>query len=248
MNDGNYPAVALTGVSRAFNGRDVLKNVSFEVAPGEALCLLGRSGMGKSVTLKLIIGLMKPDSGTIRVENQDIGDMDEDKLSKVRSRVGFLFQSAALFDSMTLYENLATPLRRLREKTPKEIDSIIQKNLDDVGLGRDGRKMPAELSGGMRKRAGLARALMLEPCILLVDEPSSGLDRVTASEIDDLLLHVKKRDKTAMVIVTHDTRQVHRIGDRAAVLDNGRIAAIGGMAELANNENSLVRALVSEAD
>jgi phospholipid/cholesterol/gamma-HCH transport system ATP-binding protein len=235
-------------VSRAFGSRAVLNNVSFEVAPGEAFCLLGRSGMGKSVTLKLTIGLMQPDAGEICVENDNIVGMDEDELSKVRSRVGFLFQSAALFDSFTLHDNLAVPLKRLWEKKPdEEIETIVQKNLDDVGLGKDGRKMPAELSGGMRKRAGLARALMLDPSILLVDEPVSGLDRVTASEIDDLLLRVRKRDNTTMVIVTHDIREARRVADRVGILDNGNLIAVGGMDELATNQSALVRALVSEA-
>lgn len=244
----SHPAIAFRKVSRAFNDRDVLRNISFEVAPGEALCVLGRSGTGKSVTLKLIIGLIKPDSGVISVNNENIVAMDEDGLSKVRSRIGFLFQSAALFDSLTLYENLAFPLKRLWEKTPdEEIAGIVQKNLDDVGLGKDGQKMPAELSGGMRKRAGLARALMLEPSILLVDEPVSGLDRVTASEIDDLLLRVRERDNTTMVIVTHDTHEARRVSDRVAVLDQGALIAAGKIDDLAKSENALVRALVSEA-
>jgi phospholipid/cholesterol/gamma-HCH transport system ATP-binding protein len=248
MNGGTPPAIAFREVSRSFGGRAVLNHVSFEVAPGEAFCLLGRSGMGKSVTLKLAIGLMQPDAGAIYVENDNIVGMDEDGLSKVRSRIGFLFQSAALFDSFSLHDNLAVPLKRLWEKKPdEEIETIVQKNLDDVGLGKDGRKMPAELSGGMRKRAGLARALMLGPSILLIDEPVSGLDRVTASEIDDLLLRVRKRDDTTMVIVTHDTREAHRVGDRVGVLDNGNLIAVGGMDELAKNQSALVRALVTEA-
>lgn len=248
MNGGNPPAIAFHEVSRSFGGRAVLNNVSFEVAPGECFCLLGRSGMGKSVTLKLAIGLIQPDAGAIYVENDNIVGMDEDGLSKVRSRVGFLFQNAALFDSFSLHDNLAVPLKRLWEKKPdEEIETIVQKNLEDVGLGKDGRKMPAELSGGMRKRAGLARALMLDPSILLVDEPVSGLDRVTASEIDDLLLRVRKRDNTTMVIVTHDTREAHRVGDRIGVLDHGNLIAVGRMDELATNQSALVRALVSEA-
>jgi phospholipid/cholesterol/gamma-HCH transport system ATP-binding protein len=249
MSGGNTPAIVFRGVSRSFGGRAVLKNVSFEVAPGEAFCLLGRSGMGKSVTLKLTIGLMQPDAGAICVENDNIVGMDEDGLSKVRSRIGFLFQSAALFDSFSLHDNLAVPLRRLRKQKPdEEIEAIVQKNLADVGLGKEGGKMPAELSGGMRKRAGLARALMLDPSILLVDEPVSGLDRVTASEIDDLLLRVRKRDNTTMVIVTHDTREARRVGDRVGILDNGNLIAVGGMDELAGNQSALVRALVSEAE
>ena len=249
MNGGNPPAIAFREVSRSFGGRSVLNNVSFDVAPGEAFCLLGRSGMGKSVTLKLTIGLIQPDAGVICVENDNIVGMDEDGLSKVRSRIGFLFQSAALFDSFSLYDNLAVPLKRLRRRAPdKEIEAIVQQNLEDVGLGKDGRKMPAELSGGMRKRAGLARALMLDPSILLIDEPVSGLDRVTASEIDDLLLRVRKRDNTTMVIVTHDTREARRVGDRVGILDNGTLIAVGGMGELDKNQNALVRALVSEAE
>jgi len=248
MNDDNPPAIAFREVSRSFGGRAVLNNVSFEVATGEAFCLLGRSGMGKSVTLRLTIGLMQPDSGAICVENHNIVGMDEDELSKVRSQIGFLFQSAALFDSLSLHDNLAFPLKRLREKKPdEEIETIVQKNLDDVGLGREGRKMPAELSGGMRKRAGLARALMLSPSILLVDEPVSGLDRVTASEIDDLLLRVRKRDNTTMVIVTHDTREARRLGDRVGVLNDGNLIAVGSIDELARNQSALVRALVSES-
>lgn len=249
MNDRTHPAIAFRGVSRAFDGRGVLAGVSFEVAQGETLCLLGRSGMGKSVTLKLIIGLLKPDSGTICVEDHNIADMDEDALSQARSRIGFLFQSGALFDSLSLYENLAFPLKRLRDKKPdKEIDAIVQQNLDDVGLGKDGGKMPAELSGGMRKRAGLARALMLRPRILLVDEPVSGLDRVTAAEIDDLLSRVRKRDNTTMMIVTHDTHEARLLGDRIAVLDNGNLIAIGDIHALAKNQSALVRALVSETE
>jgi phospholipid/cholesterol/gamma-HCH transport system ATP-binding protein len=249
MNGAIPPAIAFREVSRSFGGRAVLNNVSFDVAPGEVFCLLGRSGMGKSVTLKLAIGLIQPDAGAIYVENDNIVGMDEDGLSKVRSRVGFLFQSAALFDSFTLHDNLAVPLKRLWEKKPdEEIEAIVQKNLDNVGLGKDGRKMPAELSGGMRKRAGLARALMLEPSILLVDEPVSGLDRVTASEIDELLLRVRKRDNTAMMIVTHDTREARRLGDRIGVLNDGNLIAVGGIDELAKNQSALVRALVSEAE
>ena len=163
--------------------------------------------------------------------------------------MGFLFQNAALFDSMSLHENLSFPLKRLRERVPDdEIEAIVQSSLDSVGLGNDGHKMPAELSGGMRKRAGLARALMLKPRILLVDEPISGLDRVTASEIDDLLQRVAERGKTTMVIVTHDTHEARRFGDRVAVLDHGGLIALGRIEELAGNENSLVRALVSEAN
>ena len=162
--------------------------------------------------------------------------------------MGFLFQSAALFDSFSLHDNLALPLERFKTKSKQEIDSLVQKRLDEVGLGEELHKMPAELSGGMRKRAGLARALVLEPCILLVDEPSSGLDSITASEIDDLLLSVKRKNRTTMVIVTHDIRGARRVGDRLAVLDKSRLVAIGTAQELEQHENELVRDLVTHKD
>jgi phospholipid/cholesterol/gamma-HCH transport system ATP-binding protein len=198
--------------------------------------------------LKLMIGLLMPDQGTVRVHNRSLGGLDEDGLSQVRRQMGFLFQSAALFDSFTLEDKLMLPLQRFTAKPKAELDARIQKVLDQVGLGGDRHKMPSELSGGMRKRAGLARALVLEPSILLVDEPSSGLDRVSASEIDELLLSIKNEGKTTMVIVTHDIRGARRVGDRLAVLDRGKVAAIGTAAEVEANDNPLVRALVSGVD
>ncbi len=246
MSGPQVPAISFQGVSKGFNGHNVLEDVSFEVAKGEALCLMGRSGTGKSVTLKLMIGLTRPDQGVICVENQNIVPLDEDGLSAVRRKIGFMFQSAALFDSFSLNDNLAVPLMRFTKKSKGEIDEAVQRELDAVGLGDARQKMPAELSGGMRKRAGLARALVLEPSILLVDEPSSGLDRVTASEIDELL--IKLKGKTTMVIVTHDTRGARRVGDRVAVLDGGHLLAIGPTQDLEKNENELVRNLVSESN
>jgi len=240
--------IRFENVFEAFGGRHVLDDVSFEVAPGETLCIMGRSGVGKSVTLKLIIRLLKPHSGKIFIQGQSIGEMDEDALSQVRRKMGFLFQSGALFSPYTLYENLAIPLRRRSSKSSAEISDLVRQRLQDVGLENDGDKMPAELSGGMKKRAGLARALVLDPSILLADEPTSGLDRVTASEIDELLLKFKEKDKTTMVIVTHDVRGARRVGDRLAVLDQGRILGIGTVAELEKSDNPLIRALVSEEE
>jgi phospholipid/cholesterol/gamma-HCH transport system ATP-binding protein len=193
-----------------------------------------------------MIGLLKPETGSICIQGQSIAALSEDGLSQLRHRMGFLFQSGALFSLFSLNDNLALPLRRFTGKSQEEIDDAVQKQLDDVGLGNDRYKMPAELSGGMRKRAGLARALILQPSILLADEPTSGLDSVTAGEIDDLLLKLKEKGKTTMVIVTHDIGGVRRVGDRLAVLDGGRIVAMGKLRELQNNENPLVNALVSE--
>jgi phospholipid/cholesterol/gamma-HCH transport system ATP-binding protein len=244
MSTWKDSAVALDHVAKSFGDRRVLQDINLSVAPGEAICIVGRSGTGKSVTLKLIIALIKPDAGHIWIDGEDITRLERNELSRVRRKMGFLFQNAALFDFLTLYDNLALPLRRLTRKSDQEIDEIIDRVLHQVGLGADLEKMPLELSGGMKKRAGLARALVLEPEILMVDEPSSGLDRITASEIDDLLIEQKRR--TTMIIVTHDVHGARRIGDRFAVLDQGRLAALGKPEDLEEHENETVRKLVTE--
>ena len=246
MSEGRVPDIALQKVSKTFANRQVLKSVSFDVTPGEALCVMGRSGTGKSVTLKLIIGLLKPEAGSILIQGRNIVGMSEDELSGTRRQMGFLFQSGALFSQFTLNDNLALPLGRFTNKSKQEIDSMVQMRLEQVGLGKDRYNMPAELSGGMKKRAGLARALILDPHILLADEPTSGLDTVTAREIDDLLLKVREQSKTTMVIVTHNGGVARRLGGRVAVLDKGEMVALGTIQELEKNENELVRALVSE--
>jgi phospholipid/cholesterol/gamma-HCH transport system ATP-binding protein len=244
MNNGNSTAVALNGVTKTFGDKQVLRNVSLSVNRGETVCIVGRSGTGKSVTLKLIIALIKPEIGHVLIDGEDITRLEGQELSRVRRKMGFLFQNAALFDFLTVYDNLALPLRRLTQKSDQEIDQIIERVLRQVGLSGDGHKMPMELSGGMKKRAGLARALVLEPEILLVDEPSSGLDRITASEIDDLLM--EQKGHTTMIIVTHDVHGARRIGDRIAVLDRGDLAAFGTAQELQEHENQTVRKLVTE--
>jgi phospholipid/cholesterol/gamma-HCH transport system ATP-binding protein len=240
------PAIVFDHVSKAFGSKQVLRDISFEVPAGEILCILGRSGTGKSVTLKLLISLIKPDQGRIWVEEDEITSLKEVGLSKVRRKMGFLFQDAALFDSLTLYENLALPLRRLTNKSQDEIDAIIDRVLGQVQLGGDKAKMPASLSGGMRKRAGLARALVLEPKILLADEPSSGLDRITAAEIDELLLLQKREHRTTVIVVTHDVHGARRVGDLFAVFDKGDLVAFGTAADVEQSENETARKLISE--
>ena len=244
MNDAKDTAVALDHVSKAFGQKQVLEDITFSVAHKEALCVLGRSGIGKSVTLKLIIALVKPDIGHIWIDGEDITQLQGQELSRVRRKMGFLFQNGALFDFLNLHDNLALPLRRLTPKSEQEIEEIIDRVLHEVGLGGDKEKMPNELSGGMTKRAGLARALALEPEILLVDEPSSGLDRITASEIDDLLLQQKPH--MTIIMVSHDVHGARRICDRFAVIDQGRLAAIGKPQDLEHDENETVRKLVAE--
>ena len=246
MNEERGTAVRLDHVSKSFGDKQVIHDLSLSVTRGHALCLLGRSGMGKSVALKLIIALLRPNTGQIWIGGDDITQLEGEQLSHVRRRMGFLFQSAALFDSFSLYDNLALPLRRLTTKSKQEIEETVDRVLGQVGLASDKDKMPVELSGGMKKRAGLARALVLEPEILLVDEPSSGLDRITASEIDDLLLEQKTRQQTSMVIVTHDAHSARRVGDRFAVLDDGRLLAFGTAEELDRHENTTVRKLIAE--
>jgi phospholipid/cholesterol/gamma-HCH transport system ATP-binding protein len=222
--------------------------VSFSVARGEAICILGRSGTGKSVTLKLMIGLLMADSGKVLVAGEDMATLDENGLMKVRRKMGYLFQSAALFDSFTVSENLALPLHRLdRNKSKEEIKQKVEETLGEVGLQKDGEKMPNALSGGMQKRAGLARALVLEPEILLVDEPASGLDRITASEIDALLIKVKKERHTTMVIVTHDIHGARKIADKFAVLDQGKLIAFGTPEELDNKQDQRLQQFISES-
>lgn len=246
MSDTPAVTVAFDQVSKAFGAKQVLRNVSFEIRQGEIVCILGRSGTGKSVTLKLLMALLKPDQGKIWVDRDEITGMRETELSKVRRKMGFLFQDAALFDSLSLYENLALPLQRLTDKSRDEVDAAVDGVLQQVGLAGDKLKRPSELSGGMRKRAGLARALVLEPKILLADEPSSGLDRITASEIDDLFLRQRAASNTTILIVTHDVHGARKAGDRFAVFDKGDLAAFGTAAEVEHSDHETARRLITE--
>jgi phospholipid/cholesterol/gamma-HCH transport system ATP-binding protein len=234
------PAIRFEGISKSFDGRKVLDDVTLEVPVGTGFCLLGRSGTGKSVTLKHIIGLLKPDHGRVLVHGTDITALEGRELAKVRRGMGFLFQSAALFDSITVGENVAFPLRRHTDWNDAKIREVARTKLADVGLERDYEKMPGELSGGMRKRAGLARAMALDPDILLVDEPSAGLDPITADEIDALLAGLKQRG-TTLVVVTHNIPSARHLGDELAMLHEGRVIAQGTAAELDRSDNELVR-------
>src|SRR5580692_10807943 len=246
MSEPQTIAVEFKRVMKSFGTKSVLNDVSFHVDQGQALCLLGRSGTGKSVTLILIMALMQPASGEVWVDQDNVVGMSEKRLSLVRKKLGYLFQDAALFDSLTLYENLALPLARLTKKAKNEIDELVHRTLTDVGLGGDGGKYPSALSGGMKKRAGLARALVLGPKILLAAEPSSGLDRITASEIDELLMRRRAEHGTALVIVTHDIHGVGRVADRVAVLDKGSLVAFGSVKEVSQSESELARRLITE--
>jgi phospholipid/cholesterol/gamma-HCH transport system ATP-binding protein len=237
-------AVGFESVSKSFGSRGVLKDVSFSVAAGTAFVLLGRSGVGKSVTLKLICGLLQADSGSVTVSGEDIAKLDSRELALTRRRIGYLFQSAALFDSISVGENVAFPLRRHTRKPDAEIREQAHDLLERVGLGKEYDSMPGALSGGMRKRAGLARALAVEPWLLLVDEPSAGLDPITSGEIDELLIDVNTNRRTTLVVVTHNVQSARRIADRIGVLDDGRLLAEGTVKELEQSDNQLVRTFI----
>jgi phospholipid/cholesterol/gamma-HCH transport system ATP-binding protein len=236
-------AVRLDHVSKSFGPRKVLDDVSFEISRGKAFCLLGRSGTGKSVTLRHIVGLVRPDRGRVFVEGRDITSLKSRELADVRKHMGFLFQNAALFDSMTVGENVEFPMRRHTDWSDAEIRDRAKKKLADVGLENDYDKMPGDLSGGMKKRAGLARAMALDPTILLVDEPSTGLDPITAGEIDDLLVKTKRTGAT-LAVVTHNIPSARVIGDEFAVLHEGRLVARGTLQELDASEDPLVQAFM----
>jgi phospholipid/cholesterol/gamma-HCH transport system ATP-binding protein len=235
--------IQLEDVSKAFNGHKVLDGISIDVAAGKAFALLGRSGTGKSVTLKHIIGLLQPDGGRVLVHGEDVTRLRGRELGKVRQRMGFLFQNAALFDSISVGENVAFPLRRHTDWPDRKIREVATRKLADVGLEEDYGKMPADLSGGMKKRAGLARAMALDPDILLVDEPSAGLDPITADEIDDLLVALKKRG-TTLVMVTHNIPSARHVADELAMLHEGKLIARGTAQELDRCDEPMVRAFM----
>ena len=236
-------AIALEHVTKSFDGRKVLDDVSLEVAEGKAFCLLGRSGTGKSVTLKHIIGLLRPDEGRVIVHGREVPHLKPRELAEVRRSMGFLFQNSALFDSISVGENVAFPLRRHTDWPDAKIRDVAKSRLEAVGLEKEFDKMPAELSGGMKKRAGLARAMALDPDILLVDEPSAGLDPLTAAEIDELLVKQKKQG-TTLVMVTHNIPSARHVGDELAFLHDGKVIARGAADELERSDHELVRAFM----
>jgi phospholipid/cholesterol/gamma-HCH transport system ATP-binding protein len=240
---GGDAAVRLDRVTKRFGSLTVLEDVSFDIAKATAFCLLGRSGTGKSVTLRHIIGLVQPDSGKVFVEGREITALKGRELGEVRKHMGFLFQNAALFDSMTVGENVAFPMRRHTDLSDGDIRERATKKLASVGLEQDYEKMPGDLSGGMKKRAALARAMALDPSILLVDEPSAGLDPITAGEIDNLLVETK-RAGTTMVVVTHNIPSARVIGDDFGVLHEGRLLVRGTLQELDASEDPLVQAFM----
>ena len=234
------PPVQVESLSKSFGNQTVLKGINLEVAEGETLSVLGRSGTGKSVLLKLIIGLHTPDSGSIRVKGEEVTKLPLKELNEVRKKVGFLFQQAALYDSLTIEENIAFPLRRHSKMSDNERSKHVRELLASVGMEQDAQKLPAELSGGMQKRVGLARALALEPDILLFDEPTAGLDPITAAEIDDLILRLQKERRMTLVVVTHDIQSARAVSDRLALMRDGQVLIEGTYEELKKSRDPFV--------
>ena len=240
---GSKAMIKVRDLHKTFGkNNEVLQGVDLTVQKGENLVVLGKSGSGKSVAIKCMVGLIKPDKGEISLFDTDITSLDNDALNQVRIRVGFLFQNAALYDSMTVRENLEFPLKRHSKKlSRKEVDTAVMDVLESVGLAEAVDKMPAELSGGMRKRIGLARTLILKPEIILYDEPTTGLDTITSREISELILEVQKKYKTTSVIITHDMACARLTGDRLVILKDGVITAEGSYDELEKSTDEWVR-------
>jgi len=234
--------IEIKDLTKRFKSNEVLKGLSLSVQKGENLVLIGKSGEGKSVTLKCITGLMTTDGGSIKVFDKEVASLNEDELKDMRCRIGFLFQGSALYDSMTVKENLAFPLRRvLRMKDEKEIDERSRQVLEAVGLIDTINKMPGELSGGMRKRLALARTLIVHPEIILYDEPTTGLDTITSREISELILEMKEKYNTTSLIVTHDIPCAKIVADRIVVMRDGKSVADGKTKDLENSTDDFIR-------
>jgi len=241
------PAVQVSAVRKSYGVQHVLDGIDLEVAQGETLAILGQSGTGKSVLLKLVVGLQQPDSGSIRIHGQEIAGIDLKAMNTLRLKVGFVFQSAALYDSMTVEENVAFPLRRHAHLGDAECRSQVQQLLASVGMEKQLAKMPDQISGGMKKRVGLARALALSPDILLFDEPTTGLDPITSAEISELILKLQRERKVASIIVTHDVHVAQSVADRLAILRDGKIVAAGTFADLKASRDPFVTKFLGQA-
>ena len=246
-NNNDKSAIRLRGVSKSFGEQRVLDRIDLEVGRGETMTVLGRSGTGKSVLLKLIIGLQRPDNGEIEIDGEEITGLPLGELNRVRKEIGFLFQHSALYDSLTVEENVAFPLRRHTAMSDRERRDRVRELLTRVGMEGAAQKMPADISGGMKKRVGLARALALDPEIMLLDEPTAGLDPITAGEINELIRELQKERQMSSVVVTHDMRSVETVADRVAMLDEGSIVIEGTLKDLEQSDDPFVAKFIHES-
>lgn len=234
--------IEIKGLKKSFGDKEVLKDINLTVHRGENVVVLGRSGQGKSVTIQCIIGMLSPDSGTLEVLGEEVDQLNDKELKELRTKIGFLFQGAALYDSMTVRENMEFALTRVLKITEQSVlDQKVADILESVGLPDAGEKMPSDLSGGMRKRIGLARTLIVNPEIMLYDEPTTGLDPITSREISHLILEMQKKYKTTSIIITHDMECAKIVADRVVVMDDGRYVAEGSFEELSKSNDKFVK-------
>lgn len=246
--DKQEVVVDIEHLAKAFGNNKVLTDLSYKLFRGENLIVLGKSGTGKSVSIKCMVGMLQQDSGSLEVFGEEVKSLDEVGLRALRIRIGFLFQSGALYDSMTVFDNLAFPLTRvLKLKDDAEIESRVKEMLESVGLADAINKMPSDLSGGQRKRIGLARTLILKPEIMLYDEPTTGLDPITSREISELIRQMQKKYNISSIIITHDMECARITGDRIIVMKEGAITAEGQYEELANSPDAFVRSFFQPA-
>lgn len=236
--------IRVVDLHKAFGENKVLRGVNFRLRRGETLVIIGQSGCGKSVLLKHIMGLLKPDRGKVFVDNVEITSLGEDELHAVTRKFGMLFQGTALFDSMTVGENVAFGLERYTDYSREKIKELVRENLAKVGLRDIEDLMPYELSGGMRKRVGLARAIAYRPDIILYDEPSTGIDPIRADAINDLIIRMKKEMKATELIITHDMVSAYKIADRIGMLYEGKIIEVGTPEEIENSKNPIVQQFI----
>ena len=238
------PIISIRGLTLSFNNQEVLEGVDLDIPAGQTLTVIGGSGCGKTVLLKCMIGLLKPDTGTVCFKGQDLSGLDRKSLVEARTRFGMVFQGAALFDSMTVGENVGFPLREHTKLRGSELDAIVSQKLAQVGLAGVEGKLPEELSGGMKKRVALARALAMDPEVILYDEPTTGLDPVTAATINRLIVETHKSTGATSVVVTHDMVSAYTISERIVMLHNGRIVADDTPAGIRAARNPVVRQFI----